>query len=98
MLRIIFWIILVLGLTLFVVFNVEPKVTVHLLPGVSLEGMPLALVIMVSFLLGLLFGLLILFPQIIRARLRENQLTKELQGLKTVKPEDKENAKDSPNS
>ncbi len=98
MLRIIFWIILVLGLTLFVVFNVEPKVTVHLLPGVSLEGMPLALVIMVSFLLGLLFGLLILFPQLYRARLRENQLTKELQGLKTVKPEDKENAKDSPNS
>lgn len=98
MLRIILWVILVLGITFFVVFNVEPKVTVHLFPGVSLEGMPLALVIIVSFLLGLLFGLLILFPQMIRAKLRESQLERELKSFKSSRSEEGESAQNRPNS
>jgi len=49
------WIILLLLVVFFVVFNVEPKVTVHLLPGVVLENIPLALVIIISFVLGVLF-------------------------------------------
>jgi len=49
------WIILLLLVVFFVVFNVEPKVTVHLLPGVVLENIPLALVIFLSFVLGVLF-------------------------------------------
>jgi len=76
--RLILWIIILLIFTFFVVFNVEPKVTIHLFPGVSLEGMPLALVIIISFLLGLLSGALILFPKLLKANFKIGQLEKEL--------------------
>ena len=36
MFKLLLWIILLLLVVFFVVFNVEPKVTVHLLPGVVL--------------------------------------------------------------
>lgn len=55
MFKLLLWIILLLLVVFFVVFNVEPKVTVHLLPGVVLENIPLALVIFLSFVLGVLF-------------------------------------------
>lgn len=78
MFRLILWIIILLIFTFFVVFNVEPKVTIHLFPGVSLEGMPLALVIIISFLLGLLSGALILFPKLLKANIKISQLEKNL--------------------
>jgi len=55
MFKLLLWIILLLLVVFFVVFNVEPEVTVHLLPGVVLENIPLALVIIISFVLGVLF-------------------------------------------
>lgn len=92
MLKLILWLIIILLITFFVVFNVEPKVTVHLFPGVSLEGMPLALVIIVSFILGLLSGLLLALPRLIKAQYRVHQLEKERVKL----TEEREvNAKDS---
>ncbi len=69
MFKLIIWIILLLLVVFFVVFNVEPKVTVHLLPGVSLENIPLALVIIVSFVLGVLFGLSFSLVQMLKRSL-----------------------------
>jgi uncharacterized integral membrane protein len=71
MFKLILWIILLLLVVFFVVFNVEPKVTVHLLPGVALENIPLALVIIVSFVLGLLFGLSFSLVQMLKRSLRK---------------------------
>jgi len=72
MFKLILWIILLLLVVFFVVFNVEPKVTVHLLPGVALENIPLALVIIVSFVLGLLFGLSFSLVQMLKRSLRKS--------------------------
>ncbi len=72
MFKIILWIILLLLVVFFVVFNVEPKVTVRLLPGVALEDIPLALVIIVSFVLGLLFGLSFSLVQMLKRSLRKS--------------------------
>jgi putative membrane protein len=72
MFKLILWIILLLLVVFFVVFNVEPKVTVHLLPGVALETIPLALVIIVSFVLGLLFGLSFSLIQMLKRSLRKS--------------------------
>ncbi|PMP60770.1 MAG: DUF1049 domain-containing protein [Caldimicrobium thiodismutans] len=77
MFRIILWLIIIILITFFVVFNVEPKVDVHLFPGVTLQGMPLALVIILSFILGLLCGMLILLPELIRSKIKLSQLEKE---------------------
>ncbi len=98
MFRIILWIIILLLVTFFVIFNVEPKVSVHLLPGVSLEGMPLSLVIMVSFILGLLFGFLIFFPQLIKAKMRISHLEREIKKSQSQAKEVKESAPNSPTS
>jgi putative membrane protein len=72
MFKLILWIIFLLLVVFFVVFNVEPKVTVHLLPGVALENIPLALVIIVSFVLGLLFGLSFFLVQMLKRSLRKS--------------------------
>ena len=77
MFRIILWLIIIILITFFVVFNVEPKVDVHLFPGVTLQGMPLALVIILSFILGFLCGMLILLPQLIKSKIKLSQLEKE---------------------
>ncbi|MGC8872562.1 MAG: LapA family protein [Caldimicrobium sp.] len=77
MFRIILWLIIIVLITFFVVFNVEPKVDVHLFPSVTLQGMPLALVIILSFILGLLCGMLILLPELIRSKIKLSQLEKE---------------------
>ncbi|MEZ0343859.1 MAG: LapA family protein [Caldimicrobium sp.] len=98
MFRLILWVIILLLVTFFVVFNVEPKVSVHLLPGFTLEGIPLSLVIIVSFLLGLLFGALIFFPQLIKAKMRINHLEKELKKIQSQAKEVTESAPDSPSS
>ncbi len=67
--RLIIWIIITLFIVLFVVFNVEPKVNVYILPGVTLENIPLALVIIISFILGLLAGMILFLGQIIKYQL-----------------------------
>lgn len=98
MFRIILWVVILLVVTFFVVFNVEPKVNVHLLPGFTLENIPLSLVIIVSFLLGLLFGALLFFPQLIKSKMRINHLEKELKKIQTQTKEVTEGAPDSPAS
>ncbi|MGC9109337.1 MAG: LapA family protein [Caldimicrobium sp.] len=77
MFRIILWLIIIILITFFVVFNVEPKVDVHLFPGVTLQAMPLALVIILSFILGFLCGMLILLPQLIKSKIKLSQFEKE---------------------
>jgi len=67
--RLIIWIIIILLIVFFVVFNVEPKVNVYILPGVTLENIPLALVIILSFILGLLSGMILFLGQIIKYQL-----------------------------
>ncbi|MCD6489645.1 MAG: LapA family protein [Thermodesulfobacterium sp.] len=75
--RLIIWIIITLSVVFFVVFNVEPKVQVHLLPGVTLENIPLALVIIISFILGLLAGMILFLGQIIKYQLELRKVKKE---------------------
>ncbi len=75
--RLIIWIIITLSVVFFVVFNVEPKVQVHLLPGVTLENIPLALVIIISFILGLLAGMILFLGQIIKYQLELRKTRKE---------------------
>ncbi len=90
MLRLILWIVILLAVVFFVVFNVEPKVTVHLFPGVTLENVPLALVIIVSFVLGLLFGLTFALFQMLKRRITTSWKETEKASL----PQDKPNAQD----
>lgn len=93
MLKLLVWIILLILVVLFVVFNVDPKVNVYLLPGVSLEGIPLALVIIFSFLIGLLLGLLIIYPQLLKAKFKLYQMEKratEKMGAERAESPDKE--------
>ena len=75
--RLIIRIIITLSVVFFVVFNVEPKVQVHLLPGVTLENIPLALVIIISFILGLLAGMILFLGQIIKYQLELRKVKKE---------------------
>lgn len=98
MFRILLWVIMLLLVTFFVVFNVEPKVSVYLLPGFTLEGIPLALVIIVSFLLGLLFGSFIFFAQLLKAKMKINHLEKELKKIQYQAKEVSEGAPNSPAS
>jgi putative membrane protein len=61
-------------------------VTVHLLPGVALENIPLALVIIVSFVLGLLFGLSFSLVQMLKRSLRkskQNELKQDKSNIST---------------
>ncbi len=67
--RIIIWILIILLITFFIVFNIEPKVRVYLFPGITLENIPLALVIIISFILGLLSGMIIFLGQIVKYQL-----------------------------
>ncbi|MFN4197222.1 MAG: lipopolysaccharide assembly protein LapA domain-containing protein [Caldimicrobium sp.] len=78
MFKFLLWIILLILVVFFVAFNVNPKVTVHLFPGVSLTDIPLALVIIFSFLLGLLLGLLLLYPKLLKANYQLHRLEKKL--------------------
>ncbi|QER42484.1 LapA family protein [Thermodesulfobacterium sp. TA1] len=84
MFRLIVWLILILVVVFFVVFNVDPKVKLHLLPGVTLENIPLALVIIISFTLGVLFGIMVSITQMIKLKLEIRKLHKEVE----VKDED----------
>ncbi len=67
--RLIVWILIILLIVFFIVFNIEPKVKVYLFPGVILEDIPLALVIIISFVLGLLSGIILFLGQIIKYEL-----------------------------
>ncbi len=98
MFRIILWVVILLLVTFFVVFNVEPKVNVHLLPGFTLVDIPLSLLIIVSFLLGLLFGSLLFFSQLLRARMRIHHLEGELKKTQSKTQEVSGSAQDSPTS
>ncbi len=75
--RLIFWIVIILLVAFFVIFNVEPKVQVHLFPGATLENIPLALVIIVSFILGLLSGVILSLSQVIKYKLKIRKLEKQ---------------------
>lgn len=76
-LRLILWIIIVLLIAFFVIFNVEPKVQIHLFPGITLENIPLALVIIISFILGLLSGMILFLGQIIKYQLELRKAKKQ---------------------
>ncbi len=83
--------VIIIGLVVFfVVFNVEPRVVVHLIPGYTLQNIPLGVVIIVSFLLGLILGALISFPQIIKTRFQIRTLRKEKERLEKELKELKE--------
>ncbi|MCS7279641.1 MAG: LapA family protein [Thermodesulfobacteriaceae bacterium] len=72
--KLIFWIIVILLITFFVIFNVEPKVRIFLFPGITLENMPLALVIIISLILGFLSGLLLAFSNILKLQRKIKKL------------------------
>lgn len=80
--RIIIWILIILLITFFIVFNIEPKVRVYLFPGITLEDIPLALVIIISFILGLLSGMIIFLGQIVKYQL-ELRKTKKSENLRS---------------
>jgi len=86
--RLILWVILILAVVFFVIFNVEPRVQVHLLPGFTLENIPLALVIIVSFILGLLAGVILSLSQIIKYKMKIRKLEK--MASTSVKPASQE--------
>lgn len=78
-LRLLGWLFILIFVLFFTVFNFEPKVMVTLFPGVYLENIPLAVVIIISFVLGLLSGLIITFIQALKNRLKLEKLLKEKQ-------------------
>lgn len=84
--RLIIWIIITLLIVFFVVFNIEPKVQVHLFPGMTLENIPLALVIIISFILGLLAGMILFLGQIIKYQLELRRVKKEKISESNIKP------------
>lgn len=88
------WIIILILVVLFVAFNIDPKVTVRLLPGISLTEVPLALVIIFSFLLGLLLGLLLLYPKLLKTNYQLHRLEKKLR--ESVPKEEIEKEKATP--
>jgi len=79
--RLIFWVAIILLVAFFVIFNVEPKVEVHVVPGKTLHDIPLALVIIVSFVVGLLCGVVLSLSQIIKYKLETRKLKKEKEKL-----------------
>ena len=92
--RLILWVILILAVVFFVIFNVEPRVQVHLLPGFTLENIPLALVIIVSFILGLLAGVILSLSQIIKYKMKIRKLEKMAStSVKPVSHEEKSEEK-----
>lgn len=84
--RLIIWIIITLLIVFFVVFNIEPRVQVHLFPGMTLENIPLALVIIISFILGLLAGMILFLGQIIKYQLELRRVKKEKILEPNIKP------------
>jgi len=76
--RFLAWLLILVFVLFFVVFNFEPKVVVKIFPGVYLENVPLAVVIIISFILGLLLGLMIAFIQILKYKLQLEKLSKEI--------------------
>lgn len=76
--RLLAWLLILVFVLFFVVFNFEPKVVVTIFPGVYLENVPLAVVIIISFILGLLLGLMIAFIQILKYKLQLEKLSKEI--------------------
>ncbi|MCU4138866.1 MAG: hypothetical protein MW689_000655 [Thermodesulfobacteria bacterium] len=84
--RLIIWIIITLLIVFFVVFNIEPRVQVHLFPGMTLENIPLALVIIISFILGLLAGMILFLGQIIKYQLELRRVKKEKISEPNIKP------------
>lgn len=75
--RLIIWIIFTLLVVFFVIFNFEPKVQVYFFPGVVLENIPLALVIVISFILGLLAGIILLLGEVIKYKWELRKIKKE---------------------
>jgi len=82
--RLILWIIVILLVVFFVIFNVEPKVKVHLFPGITLENIPLALVIIISFILGLLSGMILFLGQLIKYQLELRRVKKQTQNRNKI--------------
>lgn len=80
-LRLLGWLFILIFVLFFTVFNFEPKVVVILFPGVYLENVPLAVVIIISFVLGLLAGLIITLVQVLKYRLQLEKLLRERQDL-----------------
>ncbi len=76
--RLILWIIIILCVVFFVVFNVEPRVQVHLFPGMTIQNIPLAIVIIVSFVFGLLCGVILSLSQVIKYKMQLRKLNKKL--------------------
>ncbi len=74
--RLILWIIGIILITFFIIFNVEPRVKVFLLPGIILENIPLSLVIIISIILGFLLGLLLGFFKVITLQRKIKKLEK----------------------
>ncbi len=95
--RLIFWIIIILIVAFFVVFNVQPQVKVHILPGFTLENIPLALVIIISFILGMLSGVILSLSQVIKYKLEIRKLKKE-QKFTSLPKEEKEEIEESKSS
>jgi len=86
--RLILWILIILCVAFFVIFNVEPKVTLHLFPGFTIQNIPLALVIIISFVLGLLAGVIFSLGQVIKYKMKLRRLSKELkEASKETPPE-----------
>ncbi|GEM_PF-710777 len=79
--RLVFWVAIILLVAFFVIFNVEPRVEVHVLPGKSIQDIPLALVIIISFVAGLLSGVILSLSQIIKYKLEGRRLRKEKEKL-----------------
>ncbi len=90
--RLVLWIAIILIIVFFVIFNVEPKVEVTLFPGVVLQNIPLALVIIISFFIGLLCGALISFTQIVKHKLELRKLRKQLEKTEKKESEKIQNA------
>ncbi len=83
--RLILWIIVILLVAFFVIFNVEPKIKVHLLPGITLEDIPLALIIIISFILGLLSGIILFLGQLIKYQLELRKVKKQTHNKDNIK-------------
>ncbi|WP_457622600.1 LapA family protein [Persephonella sp.] len=84
--KLILWLIILLAVAYFVSMNTQPSISVNLLPTYKTPEIPLALVIIISVILGAVLILIFTITDWISFKIEKLKLKKEISGLeKSIK-------------
>lgn len=83
MLRLILFIIVVFFLFTFSYMNQEERISLHFIWGEPFPPVPAYLIVIGSFLVGILFAVLMTFPGWLKMKLEKRKLTKRIEVLET---------------